>query len=66
MSDSEEIKDNLIDRLKDGGVKQRTIRDRTTVYSSPKEILDAAKEIAADENSDDGPFLKMRFTGRSF
>jgi hypothetical protein len=60
MSDSDDIQDALIDNLKTG-ISEKQIGDRRYRFHSPQEIYDVAKRIAADEQTEDGPFLKVRF-----
>lgn len=60
MSDSEDIKDAIVNNLADG-IAEKQIGDRRYRYVSPKEAYEVMKEIAADEMVKDGPFLKAKF-----
>ena len=60
MSDSDDIKTALIDNLSEG-VAEKQIGDKRYRYHSPKDVYDIMKNIGADEMTEDGPFLKVKF-----
>jgi hypothetical protein len=66
MSDSSDVKDALIDNLKDG-IVEKQIGDRRYRYHDPRVVLDAIKQLAADEANaaNASPFLKVHYPARS-
>lgn len=65
MPDSTDIKNALINRLV-SGVSKKAIGDKSWEYLKPAEVLDAVKDIAADEQVANGPFVKVGFYRKSF
>jgi len=66
MSDSEDVKDSLVDNLK-SGVAEKQIGDRRYRYYDPKTMLDVVKALSADETSaaNSSPFLKVHYPRKS-
>lgn len=60
----DEIRDQLSDLLLAGNAEEQ-IGDRRVRKYTPKEIIDAARELSSD-SSPSGPFVKVGFGRRSF
>lgn len=60
----DEIRDQLSDQLMSGNAEEQ-IGDRRVRKYSPKEILEAARDLASDSSAT-GPFVRIGFKGRAF
>jgi hypothetical protein len=60
MTDSDDVKEALIDNLK-GGVIEKQIGDRRYRFHSPKEMYDVLKQLQADSANFESPFIRVKF-----
>jgi hypothetical protein len=65
MSDVDDIETNLINKLADG-VAEKQIGDIRYRNYEPDKIYDVLKKLQADKPCTTGPFIPVRFSGRTF
>lgn len=63
-STPDEIRNEASDRIK-SGVAERQVGDRRTRYFGPREQLEAAELLAAQQSTT-GPFIKVGLKSRPF